>query len=333
VWTQLQQAALAIRGASVALAEGRGNGAGLVVLREYVTAGNGVRVDRARGVLRGCRALGWQSANGRRYKPEGVDPRLYEGVGVYIDHPDRNHSGDGRNPRDLVGYLENAERRGNGIFADLRLLNPGGEFEQRLLAIAEKNPRLLGLSHEARGRQTYGSSSEIESVESVSGVALVTSPATTNSLFESRNPGGTMRRFREGTVDPNMRSGMQSDPQDWQTPGMRGPRDGYDEPEEDDGEDGPEEALENGFRLAVLAVVDNDAMDLGEKVAKIRELLKAQERLLAVIGDGDEEETEAEESRRRRRVAGLRLQESRRSASPYTDEQRRQRLLKLRCLR
>src|SRR3954467_13319392 len=60
-------------------------------------------VDRDAGVIRGVKVLGWDSKNGRRYDPAGVDPALYEGADVNIDHAALKNPG---------GRLETTDRFG-----------------------------------------------------------------------------------------------------------------------------------------------------------------------------------------------------------------------------
>src|SRR4051794_27049398 len=87
------------------------------------------RGDRERGLLLSVKVLGWRSANGREYLPEGVSASLYEGARVHCDH-----KGDARKRTvaDVIAVLEGAHKRAAGIFAErLRLLDPEGALERR----------------------------------------------------------------------------------------------------------------------------------------------------------------------------------------------------------
>lgn len=157
--------------------------------------GEGKRVDRAAGIVRGVKVLGSRTVNKQRGLPtryaEGALDKavsLYEGATVYLDHPaDRNPDAE-RPYRDRFGRLEGARRQPDGIYADLRV-NPEHPQARQFLWDAEHNSAGMGLSHNARlTGAVHGGEFVYESINRVRSVDVVTEPATTQGLFESRNP-------------------------------------------------------------------------------------------------------------------------------------------------
>jgi hypothetical protein len=277
-----------------------------------LSEGRPLRVDREAGIIYGVKALGWDSLNGRRYLPEGVDPKLYEGKKVCRDHV---RPGQSRSSNDTIGVLEGTSKEPTGIFAArFRLFNPRGEFELRLMGAAEHAPHAFGLSHTARGREKPGSNGTvIEAVESVATVDIVDDPATVAGLYESRNHSRNqkVKTLTEWVADLEgsrplyaralremAEAGLMSPDADMAPP-----------PEEAEAGDGDHEtALKAGFRSAIIACLDDESMDLQATMKRIKEILKTEEKLLGGNGNGGESEEEppAEESRRRGEVANLR---------------------------
>jgi len=145
------------------------------------------RIDRANGVIRGVRVLGKVSKNGREYSDRAMADavRLYEGASVFIDHPDRSKANAERTIRDKFGFLRNARVEGDAVRADLHYMKSHSEAGF-ILEMAERNPKMLGLSHNAEGRMgTKGGKRVVEGLESVRSVDIVSSPATNEGLFES----------------------------------------------------------------------------------------------------------------------------------------------------
>lgn len=142
------------------------------------------KVDRERGVIAGVKVLGFESSNGRRYVESAVDAALglYEDARVNIDHELKTNA---RGFMEGVGVLRNVNRRPDGVYADLHLIqtHPATPI---ILEKAEKFPAKFGLSHSATGRTAYRDGKTIvEAIESVESVDIVDRPATTKGLFES----------------------------------------------------------------------------------------------------------------------------------------------------
>lgn len=158
---------------------------GTIRLSEYVHSGDRMRVDEEAGVLRGVKVLGLHSRNGRRYLPEAVERArpLYEGRAVNVDH--RRSASDPRSSYDRFGWLESVRVEQGGLYADLHYLK-SHPLAGPVVEAARRRPDLFGLSHDATGRERAGSNgSVIESIDDVSGVDVVSDPATAKSLFES----------------------------------------------------------------------------------------------------------------------------------------------------
>lgn len=153
----------------------------------------GGQVDRAAGVIRDCLICGLESENGRDYPwagPLGKDIHKYEGAVANCDH----------------GREDTIDRR-LGWWTDVGP-GPGGKprgtfhllqshpMAERVLEAAEKNPRLFGFSHVVEARTCRKGGREIvEGIDRVISIDLVAGPATTTSLFESRNGGAAVPKI------------------------------------------------------------------------------------------------------------------------------------------
>ena len=159
-----------------------------VQLQERVEAGFAVRVDKANGVIHDVRILGRHSKNGREYTREAVAQSigLYENIHVNLDHP--AHAAGDRSVISRIGWLAGVKQVSDGgLRGNLHILtsHPHGPS---ILEAAEKNPSMLGLSHNAEGRITkHDGKNVVEEITRVRSVDLVADPATANSLFESRS--------------------------------------------------------------------------------------------------------------------------------------------------
>lgn len=162
-------------------------------LREY--ASNPAGLDWKPGLVKGCKILGWESKNGRRYRREaGRRARgLYERKDVYLNHAD---PGD-RKPRrveDKFGWFENVTDREDGLYGDFGY-NTGHPFAPAFEGWLRNNPSAIGFSHAADGDVRRGTDGidEVCEITAVDSIDLVANPATTKGLFEST-----------GNMEPNM---------------------------------------------------------------------------------------------------------------------------------
>jgi hypothetical protein len=157
------------------------------ILLEDLTRSKPERVDRDAGIIYGVKVIGLQSENGRRYTSQSLADakQLYENLVVNIDHPTRTT--DSRSAHDRLGKLVNVRLTEDGLYADLHILK-SHPMAERLLEAAENMPDLFGMSHNALG---IGPERDgiliVEKITEVKSVDLVADPASTKSLFESRN--------------------------------------------------------------------------------------------------------------------------------------------------
>lgn len=300
------------------------------------------RVDRERGVISGVKVLGTTSSNGRRYLPEAIRDaaHLYEGASVRIDHPDDPE--DQRSSDSVLGWLRDVRVGDDGsLYADLHYLQ-SHPFARRLVEAAERNPRLLGLSHNASGDTDVDRDGTVvvHSITEVRSVDLVADPATTRGLFESvqsrtkhaskskgyqRMTTITLRehfakipllakdrksvekaigeKLLERKFDAailEMSHYMDAEDDDMALDASP-PTDVEPEtaaPVVDDVADmSPEDALKQGFRTAMMAVLDDGTLDLKAKKSRLAELLTALDKLTAAgveVPEAEDEEKKDE---------------------------------------
>lgn len=158
------------------------------LVHEYFdSAGQALRSDPTRGVLRGVKLLGLRSRNGRRYAESALRQAvsLYEGSKVNVNHPARDPLGP-RDYRDRLGVVRNARLElGSGLFGDLHY-NPKHPLAEQLSWDAEHAPQNVGLSHNVLARtRRDGGETVVEAITRVQSVDLVADPATTSGLFEA----------------------------------------------------------------------------------------------------------------------------------------------------
>ncbi len=236
-------------------------------------------VDAAAGVIRGVRVLGRQSRNGREYSDRALSEaaRLYQGIGVNLNHADRRESTLERPLERAVeagfGWLEAVEVRSDGVYGDLHFFKSHPQAAM-IVEAAERNPRRFGLSHHAEGRVVRrGQKNVVESIERVRSVDMVQNPATNAGLFESEETPmhKTIRQILTEThgglfaallQDPLLEQGALADA-------------GIDLPA-DAGED---DQVASAFKSMIDAVLDDESLDLKTRLAKIRDILRAQEKL------------------------------------------------------
>lgn len=173
------------------------------------------RVDAQEGVIRGVKVLGLQSANTGRtlgldaaefgealdqpysYSREALAKAapLYEGLGVYVDHPEFNYSVGGarlwkqrdRKTAERFGRLASVRATESGLYADLEYLR-SHPLAPLVVEAALRMPEMLGLSHHASGRPALSDGRiVIEEIVDVRSVDIIGErPGTTQGLFESR---------------------------------------------------------------------------------------------------------------------------------------------------
>lgn len=170
------------------------------------------QIETETGLIRGVKILGENSVNGRRY-PRSVREKArakYEGARVNVDHPVKGESVE-RSFRDWVGNIENVRVESDGTFGDLRLRKQHPDFSS-IVEAAESFHKHFGLSHVAEcDSKRVGGVSEVTEIRDVISVDIVTDPATTKGLTESRNrrmaaKPRTIKQVAEGLAESPIRT-------------------------------------------------------------------------------------------------------------------------------
>lgn len=286
--------------------------------RLYESAGGAsAAVDRDRAVIRNVKVLGFHSPNGHGQPGAagGTDYTesamrdalpLYEGVQVMVDHPDRSRLGAERSAYDCLGVLRNARLTPDGIRADLHL-DPAHQLAESVMNDVERKLGRFGLSHNARGDGPVKNGRYvITTIEEVRSVDLVTRPATNKNLWESVPVKTTLRAILESrlpTLSKSRRLHAKTllEMDEYATADMAGdaPASPLDAPVEVASD--PDQALKDGFRAAIDAVLDDDSLDVSAKVKKISEYLKTHDKLTAAaepappVAEADDEKDEAKD--------------------------------------
>ena len=237
----------------------------------YEASAGAPRVDREAGVIRGVKLLGWKSANGREYKPDGVNPSLYEGRVVNANHV---RHGQDRSVYDRFGRTVNVVKRPDGLFGDVEYLK-SHPLAGPVTEAAERMPGVFGMSHTAKGRERHGSGGTvIESVELVESVDLVGDPATVAGLYESRSR--TMKTLAEVMeAVKTTRPGYFKALKEFAEAGIMSPSSTYAEPAPAPADAAPAEAVDHEAAIldAAKMVLDDDTLDKKAKLKKIKQLL------------------------------------------------------------
>lgn len=261
------------------------------VLSESLTSG---AIDREAGVIRGVKVLGRVSKNGREYSDKAMDDgvKLYEGLRVNVDHPDRKNPKAERQFIEGFGELRNVRKEPSGVFADMHFkkAHPSAEL---VCESAERFPKQFGLSHNAEGEVVKrGGKPIVESLIRAESVDIVGKPATNEGLFESHEESAVTTKTIKASVRSLVESAkslaryklanllemeggdaaMMGAPMD-----MAMPVDATgDVPADADG-DGQ---IDDAFKLMITSVLDDATMDVSAKIKRIGDILKAQDKLM-----------------------------------------------------
>jgi hypothetical protein len=286
-----------------------------VDLLEYTRHTGPLEIDEVAGAICNVRVLGLESANGRRYDRDAVKRAipLYEGKQINIDHPSR--ASEPTSVARRFGWLEGVYQDTDGGLRARKLhYLKSHPLAAPVVEAARRNPALLGLSHNAQGKERRGKDGigVIESIEAVHSVDLVADPATVAGLHEGKKMRSTVSQLIEDLR--YTRPGVSRALTEMAEAGLVSADTPMDAPPapEDGGEDADHEtALKTGFRAAIIACLDDESMDLMAKVKRIKEILKTEEKLLAkempaAEAPADDDGEAKEESRRLKlEVAGL----------------------------
>lgn len=237
------------------------------------------KVNREAGVVSGVRILGASSKNGREYSEAAMQQAatIYEGLGVNVNHPDRKQASMERGVGDGIGWLSGVKYipEQKAVVGDLNILKEH-PLAGLLFEAAERNPKRFGLSHNAEGRMgTKGGKRVVESIESVRSVDIVQTPATNTGLFESEEP---MKKLREHVeqidkANPGRAMLLKLLEEDGMAPMAMAEM-----PAEASGGES-EDQVKAAFRQMVVAAFDDDKLDTKATLTKIKDILKAYEKL------------------------------------------------------
>lgn len=236
------------------------------------------RVDAAsKGVriIRGVKIISSQSSNRRHYTESCLRAAvaLYEGASVRANHQSDESSSD-RDVADVMGDIRNVRYTGDGLRGDLYLL-PSHKMTPLIVEAAKVMPRAYGLSHNVSDWDGHyeGGTYVVTAIREVESVDLVADPATTKGLFESRNK----RRRKPMNLtewikkqQPKVRASVRRLIEDGSMDGSMLL-----------GGDSPESSVKAAFKSAIMAVIDDDGLDLVSAMGKVKAILKAREDLIA----------------------------------------------------
>lgn len=252
---------------------------------EFVSSrGSALRVDREKGIIHGVKLLGLESQNGRLYPIETIREAatLYKGAKVNIDHGKGKDAN--RSYADRMGRIgEAVEVRADGLYGDLHY-NPKHALAEQLAWDAENAPENVGMSHVVEGKtSSRGGKLVVESITRVQSVDLVADPATTNGLFEYRQAmKKTVKQIlRESSIAKALKLDLLVEEE-----GMAPLATAEVESSGDVKAD-----TKAAFRSMVIAAFDDESLDTAATLARIKEILKAQEKLM---GGGEKKDPPAD---------------------------------------
>lgn len=267
------------------------------------------RVDAEKGIIYGVKIVGLESRNigrtigldaktfnGALDKTYGYSKRalesaipMYEGCSVRIDHPDMKMDGEGRrtvisNSRKFLetfGELRDVRMGADGLYGDLHYLTTHGLAGQ-VVEAANKFPDKIALSHNAFGVPVLRNGrAVIEEILQVYSVDIVgDKPGTTNGLFESYSEDipvakKTIKQIFESVAVTNPGRARLLEMCDEEIGGAKVAEMEVDAPADMSSDD----QIKSAFRTAVMAAFDDDKLDSKGTLAKIKEILAAQDKL------------------------------------------------------
>lgn len=261
----------------------------------------------APGVIYGVRVLGRYSPNnhgedratkGTEYPPEMMKRslKMYDGARVCIGHVQEASK---RDPNAMVGVLKDCRfdesKPGDECLrADLHYLE-SHEMGRKLAEDASRKLGVFGLSQDAyvEEEELIGERLVVKSLAKLETVDVVYKAATNRNLLESDRTGKTMKTVKKTTLRKLIEAAvpkfkdfrknrtlhayrvLEDDSLDKD---MDKEMEAEGEPEEG-GEGEPGDALDAGFKTAMVAVLDDDTLDMAGKIDKLKKLLAAKESL------------------------------------------------------
>lgn len=261
--------------------------------RESVT-GSDFQIDEAAGVIRNVKVIGNKSRNGRSYPQKTLQEAIpiYEGSRIYLDHvltDGKAKPVSVRSIKDKWGVLKNLrEAPEGGLRADIHYLK-SHSHTPALIEAAQRFPETFGLSHDAAGDEVNaGGMREVTKIYKVNSVDVVNDPATNTGLFEGYVMKKTIKEIaaNKAKFSKILEEMIAGDPMIGEAP-VEASMDQMD----DAGnpiESTPDEQVEHAFRAALIAVIDDPALDIPGKLAKLKVIMKASEQAMAAINGTSE---------------------------------------------
>jgi hypothetical protein len=246
-----------------------------------------IRVDREAGIIHGAKIIGHVSKNGRTYPPSVLAKAapMYEGAEINIDHSDAKS----RSVIETFGVIKGVTvvpgGDSPGLYGDVHF-NKKHQYAEQIAEAAERFPHTLGLSHNAdgTGRRT-DSGFIVEEITKVISVDLVKHPATTSTLFEGLDQ-MKLRTFKlselVGTLPAtsNERKHLARLMEEGAMSGdatVTAPENAS-----------PEQAIKAAFRAEVMKAVDDESLDFKATLARVKDVLKAQDKVLQALAGTSE---------------------------------------------
>ena len=243
------------------------------------------RIDKEAGIIYGVRVIGTTSRNRRDYPADVLKANQgkYNESRVYIDH---NRKAGERSIRDKWGQLREIRVGAEGgLEADLHY-NRFHSMTPQLIEDAERFPKSFGLSHTASGdEEKRAGRNVVTSIDEVFSVDLVSNPATTDGLFESEDDMLTVGKLLESNAAKHkfakvLLEGLKRFKEEGEDGSMDPMAAPVDAPAEGAS---PEDQVDAAFKAAVMAVLDDSALDAAGRMAKIKAILQAQEKAEAAL--------------------------------------------------
>lgn len=142
-------------------------------------------VDRNKCIVYGVKVLGFNSMNGRIYDPKAIR----DAVPLYENAPvNKDHKTEAPLFSDRLGWLQNVRFTSEGLYADFKY-NPHADGIESFLWFAENNGLGdVGFSHLVSGKSIpdQDGTERVVRIDRVRSVDLVANPATTTTIFESK---------------------------------------------------------------------------------------------------------------------------------------------------
>ncbi|MGH8356226.1 MAG: hypothetical protein ACRESF_01920 [Pseudomonas sp.] len=272
-------------------------------LLEFVqSSGDKLPIDRAKGIIRGVKLLGEESANpppNNNFYPRQTRERailLFEGRRVCINHPDDYNRT--RPYQDGMGKMVGVREGGDGLYGDWHF-PPGHPLAESVFWDAENNPGGLGFSinGQAGNKRQEGSRVVVEEIASVESIDLVSRPATTKGLYESqRRKDKPMKKKLRVLIEElkARRPGYARGLLEAAEAGIMSPESEYEEPKAEEAESPGGEGMDHAQAIldAAIACIRDPNLDTAGKITKIRKLLGMSDTQEA---EGDEEGPEEKE--------------------------------------